>query len=317
VNINPVPIGAMTTTAVTTTCAGMDSDLNGMLNDGNCQQRFRPYTRYQGINANESTAEARYDSLQASLQRSAGWATASLNYTFAKNLGDTNSSGALKDYGVKEYWSVQSINRAHTFNATYTFAFPKLTYGSAFDHAVLNGWELSGITQVISGAMLTAVNGAQLGLSNATSGAVLGYSPDVTVASVLTCNPKKGLAKGQFANGSCFAEAITPGQGIGNTRFPYLAGPMFWNSDLSLRKNMKVSDHENLDLRVAAFNFMNHALLSFSPGDNNAKVNYNSSGALSNATSNTTCPGPSCKTFGYPDFHYGLRVIELSVKYTF
>ncbi len=318
ININSVPMGVMTTTAVATACAGMDSDMAGMLNDGNCQQKFRPYGgNYQKLTAQESAKEARYDSLQASLIRSVGWATASLNYTFAKNLGDTNSSGAVKDYGVKEYWSVQGINRAHTFNAAYTFAFPKMTYGGAFGHAALNGWELSGITQVMSGAMLTAVNGAQLGLANATSGAVLGYSPDVTVAPVLTCDPKKGLKKGQFANGSCFKEAMTPSDGIGNTRFPYLAGPKFWSSDLSLRKNIKISENQNLEFRAAAFNFMNHALLSFSSGDNNAKVNFDSTGAMTNATSNTTCPGPSCKTFGYPDFHYGNRVVELSAKYSF
>jgi hypothetical protein len=93
---------------------------------------------------------------------------------------------------------------------------------------------------------------------------------------------------------------------------------MFWSSDLSLRKNIKVSEHENLDFRVAAFNFLNHALTSFSSGDSNAKVSFNGNHELSNATDTEhACPGPSCKAFGYADFHYGYRVVELSAKFSF
>jgi hypothetical protein len=241
-----------------------------------------------------------------------------LNYTLAKNFADSNAAGALKDYGLKEYMSVAGIDRGQTFNAVYTFAFPKMTNGTTFDHALLNGWELSGITQVMSGAQMTANSGSALSLSNAGSGSVLVGSPDVSVAPVLTCNPAKGLLKGQYANPSCFGLPLTAAQGIGNTRFPYLVGPMFWKSDLSATKNVKLSEHEDLNLRASAFNILNHDLLSFAPGDNNAKLNFSSTGVLSNATDTShACPGPYCQAFGYPSVHYGYRVIELSAKYTF
>jgi hypothetical protein len=97
-----------------------------------------------------------------------------------------------------------------------------------------------------------------------------------------------------------------------------MAGPMFWNSDLSLLKNFRITEHQNLEFRFAAFNFLNHDLLSFSNGDNNLKLNFNSAGQLSNATDpNHACPGPSCQAFGYSDYHYGHRILELGVKYSF
>jgi len=86
-------------------------------------------------------------------------------------------------------------------------------------------------------------------------------------------------------------------------------------------KKIKVSDHENLDFRVSAFNFLNHALLSFSPGDNNAKLNFNG-GVLQNSPANPSlstgpCPGPTCTIFGYADSHYGYRTLEMSARFSF
>jgi hypothetical protein len=316
---NPANISTISGTSQLTLCAGMDNGaLGSQQTDSACQQNFRPYSKYQGLNANESSAKAQYDSLQASLTRSAGWVTTSLNYTFAKNLSNPTSAPGFKDYGIKEYWSVQSIDRGQTFNAVYVFTFPRMTYGSAFDHAVLNGWEVSGITQVMSGAQLTAAGGTGLSVANGPNAAALVGSPDVTVYATLTCNPAKGLKKGQFANPSCFSLPAAGSNSIGSGRFPYLAGPMFWSTDLSLTKKFKVSDHEDLDLRFAAFNPLNHALVSFTSGDANTKLNFNSSGVLSNATDpNNTCPGPKCQAFGYPDAHYGYRTMEMSAKFTF
>ena len=318
-NYNSVPLGAMTHSAVSSACAGMDSgDLTKQLNDSNCQQLFRPYGNYQAVHLNESTAKSQYDSFQTSLTRSSGLATLSVNYVWAKNLGTTNSSGAFKDYGAREYWSPLNINRAHTFNAAYVFDLPKLGVGSRLLRGAANGWEFSGITQVSSGAMLTANSGYQLGISNVQSGASLVASPDVTAAPILTCDPRQGLKSHQFANAACFAQPGTNRPGIGNTRFPYIAMPMYWDSDLTLLKAFTITERQRVEFRFAGFNFMNHALTSFAPGDNNAKLNFDSNGVLTNATdTKNACPGPTCQAFGYADYHYGKRVLELSAKYTF
>jgi hypothetical protein len=277
---------------------------------------FRPYTQYQTINGAITAGAAQYDAFQVGLTRYAKSVTVMLNYTFAKTLANNTTSGAFADYGVKEYWSVQPYDRAHVLNASYVYAFPKLSGGSAFDRGLLNGWEFSGISQIETGAQVTAVNGASMGLSGASSGINLSGSPDVTVFASLTCNPAKGLAKGQFVNGNCFS---LPTSNVGNGRIPYMAGPKYWNSDATIRRNIQVSDHENLEFRFAAFNFLNHDLLSFNNGDSNLELNFNgTTGVLQNLTDpNDACPGPFCKAFGYANYHFGHRILEMGVRFSF
>jgi hypothetical protein len=88
---------------------------------------------------------------------------------------------------------------------------------------------------------------------------------------------------------------------------PYMAGPMFWNSDLSLLKNFKITERQALQLRFSGFNFLNHGLSSFTNGDSNLKLNFQKG---SNFTSNAD-------TFGVADYHIGRRIVELGVKYSF
>jgi hypothetical protein len=273
---------------------------------------------YQGLSAQESSVKAQYDSFQVSLARSSGWLTTSLNYTWAKSLNNPTQAPGFKDYGTKEYWSVDKNNRGQTFNAVYVFALPKYTEGNAIARAALSGWEISGITQVMSGAQLTAAGGTGLSVANGPNAASLVGSPDVTVFATLTCNPAKGLKRGQYANPSCFTLPPAGSNTIGSGRFPYLAGPKFWSTDLSVTKNFKIRERGSLDLRFAAFNPLNHALVSFTSGDSNTKLNFDSNGVLTNATdTKNACPGPKCTAFGYPDAHYGYRTIETSAKFTF
>lgn len=325
VNYNFVPLGSMSPDSVNSVCSDLDGSnpdpTTARMNDGNCQQRYRLYKNYQSLRTNESAGSSQYDSLQTSLTRSAGWATLNFNYTWSKVLGNTNSTAALKDYGIHEYWSPLNYNRAHAFNAAYIFTLPKVRTANRFLNGAANGWEVSGITQIQSGAMLTAASGSyQFNISNAAGGQWALGSPDVTVAPILTCNPKQGLKKNQFVNPNCFELPMNDSKTIGNTRFPYIAGPMYWNSDITLLKKFNITERQKLEFRFAAFNFMNHALKSFSSGDGNLKLNFDgNTGVLQNKDPSPghTCPGPTCDAFGYANYTYGKRILEFAAKYNF
>jgi hypothetical protein len=179
--------------------------------------------------------------------------------------------------------------------------------GNAFLRGAANGWEISGITQVESGAQLTAQSGTSLNFNyTGPLGAVnaLG-TPDITLYPLITCNPTSGLKKNQFVNPNCFAPA--PVGSLGTGGLPYMAGPMFWNSDLSLLKSFKITERQSLQLRFSGFNFLNHGLQSFTNGDSNLKLNFPTGHTV---TSNAD-------TFGVADFHIGRRILELGVKYSF
>ena len=192
------------------------------LNDSNCQQRFRPYPYYKDINANESGQISQYDSLQAKLTHSSTWFTFNLNYAWSKNLGNPTSKGAFKDWGKHEYWNVLNYSRAHVFNASYVFTTPTKHFGNPFLNGAVNGYQLSGITQLQSGAKLSAVKDYYFNMQNGPNGVYSVGSPDVPVAPVLTCDPGAGLKKNQFANGNCFALS---GSRQGHRQHPYAGAP--------------------------------------------------------------------------------------------
>ncbi|HTS05340.1 MAG TPA: carboxypeptidase regulatory-like domain-containing protein [Candidatus Eisenbacteria bacterium] len=324
VNINAVPLGTLN-------APGFTCKQGSGPTDAYCQQAYRPYSNYQNITQSVTAGKSQYDALQTSVTRNVGLLTLQANYTWAKALGDgvqVNNgglSGALPDWGVHEYWSVLPLDRAHVFTAAYVLNMPRLHSGSSFVRGLANGWQISGITQVESGGQVTAAGGGaggnggntslNFGLTGTSSNVALLGTPDINLYTNITCNPRQGLAKNQFVNPNCFA---LPGPGdIGDGRIPYLPGPMFWNSDLTLLKSFKITERQNLEFRVAAFNFLNHDLLSFNNGDNNLKLSY-SNGVLSNATDpNHACPGISCQAFGYANYHYGHRILELGAKYSF
>ena len=317
VNMNSVPIGAMTAGTVTAKCSAYDQSItdpinrvNTQLNDSQCQQQFRPYPYYQGINSDESAQISQYDSLQAKLTRSSSWATINLNYAWSKNLGNPTVSGAFKDWGKHEYWTTLNISRKHVFNASYVFSTPKWHLSNRLLSGVANGYQLSGITQLQSGAMLSTASDYYFKIQNGPNGVYSVGSPDVQVAPVITCDPSTGLKKNQFVNPNCFAYPFQ-GTGIGNTRMPGLHGPMYWNSDLAAQKSFAITEHQNLEFRFTAKNFLNHDLLSFYSGDPNLELNF------SNGSSGPVGTLTNASTFGYATAHYGHRLLELSAKYSF
>ncbi|PYX69272.1 MAG: hypothetical protein DMG78_22535, partial [Acidobacteria bacterium] len=167
------------------------------------------------------------------------------------------------------------------------------------------------------------------------------------------CNPAKGISgKNYFINNNCFVPN-QPGE-LGTASMPYLPGPLFWNSDLTLMKNFKITERQTLQFRFAAFNFLNHDLLSFVTNDNNLKLNLNDFSQVvtganmlfpgnglpasdPNATTTQVLPCPNTTigqkingvtyasgiqcagtpTFGQATSHVGHRILELGVKYTF
>jgi len=275
-----VPIGAMTADTVNSTCADLDTQAtnptSARLGDSQCAQRFRPYPYYGNISANESAGSGQYDSLQTKLTQNNNWGSISFNYAWSKNFSNLYYSGAFKDWGRREYWNIIPTNRTHVFNASYVFTTPKKNFSNRLLNTAANGYQLSGITQVQSGAMLSAVSSANFNLSGGPNAVYSVGTPDVTEFPRLTCDPGVGLKKNQFANGQCMGFPFQ-GTGVGNTRMPGLHGPMYWSSDVAAEKSFSITEHQNLKFRITGKNFLNHDLLSFASGDPNLSLNTHAS----------------------------------------
>jgi len=310
-NVNSIPLGALNNaeTAHPTECFAGGKDTRSSTA---CQLLYRPFTKYQAVTEAVTAGKSRFDSLQTSLVRYYGFLTVQLNYTFSKTLGEGNGfnlsngayTGALPDFGTKWLYGVSALNRAHAFSAAYVFSIPNSKRGNALLRGAVNDWQISGITQIQSGVQLTAQS------SNFNYSGPLGAlqalgTPDIPLYPLITCNPTHGLKANQYLNPNCFAPA--PTGALGTAGMPYMPGPKFWNTDLSLFKGFKITERQGLQFRFAAFNPLNHGLPSFVNGDSNLKLNFP---AGSNVTNNAS-------TFGVTTAQFGQRKLEFGLKYTF
>jgi hypothetical protein len=318
-NINLVPLGAM-----------LSASNPGTANPNN----YRPYLGYSDLNLAVNNLYSNYNALQVTWAHQTKDSIIQLNYNWSKAMGivggtspTIDSFGAtLNPFNLRDNYGTLPGDRRQIFNAVYSFTLPNVIRGNRFAEGAINGWQLSGITQLQTGANLTgntggynfsmSLNGAILPNSISTANpagipinnqSILGTS-DVQLNPLLTCNPRAALAAHQFINGNCFAVPSVVGQN-GPTVLPAFYGPAYFNSDLGIFKNFQVTEGTRLQIRAQAQNFLNHPLYSF-PNSNNLTLNYVQStpgGAI-------TLDNPE---FGYTNYKQGHRIIEMIAKFYF
>lgn len=328
-NQNVIPLGAFF----------QPDPLTGQLNPPSAipnSADYRPYPNYQQINVANHIAWANYNSLQASWNRTTGSLIWGANYTWSKAMGvrgnyDTGYIGDPID--LHNDYGIVSFDRPQVLNLNYSWQEGTRYHGNRLLGQVLNGWEVSGIDSIQSGPDLAIVNGStNFGLSggvNYTQGSTtlsipvsaaewLGSS-DYSLQPTVTCDPRFHLKKDQFVNGNCFSLSALGSQGQWN--LPDVHGPAYFKADLTVFKDFKINERQNVQFQVSGFNFLNHPLTSFN--NNNLQVldlqagdcagcKYTTpSQALENAT--ITNAG----TFGATEFKNGVRIMELGMKYNF
>ena len=296
-----------------------------------------PNVQYGPIDVTNHNLYSNYNGVQVGVARQTGRILFNVNYTFSKALGvrgagaDDGNGYPTTPFGIQNNYGTENFDRRHILNATYTFEVGN-PVKNRFLGQVTNGWELSGITTYQSGADIIALNqpnlalSGQIGPSNlpgvtpttanpnaiTVSNNVYLGTPDVDLQPTVTCNPRSGLAAGQYINGNCFGlpNFLQNGPSI----LPRLPGPGFLDTDLSAQKNFTIHDQQTVQIRAAAFNFVNHPLNTLTGAfPNQYQLNY----TLPNATGFAQNASNSVNGFGsFPD-KTGRRIMELSLKYNF
>lgn len=315
---------------------------------------YRPMKAYQDIYLITHGSYANYNSLQASWQKQSGPITFLTNYTFSKLLGIRDGqtdngagNGTMVDpFNLKANYGPLAYDHTNIFNAAYVWNMPSPIHSNFLLKGAINGWQLSGYTTYQSGANIQANTGDlnaayPSGLTVPTSAhpGLPDYSihlPNGLVSTqvnpqswfgsnaynlllpTLTCNPGAHLKSGQYFNPNCFGVPAFGQQGA--LEWPYLRGPAYFNSDLALFKNFRVTDNQKVQFRVAATNFLNHPLRQFGLGGNDEQLNFSGTGtdaATGVSTSFLSPTNTNTSTTGSPAFKNGSRILEFAVKYYF
>jgi hypothetical protein len=308
-NMNKTPAGAYF----------LPDPVTGVVNDPATgaipYQDYRPYKNYQTMLLVSHGSYQNYNALMASWNKQSGPATFMLNYTFGKVLGTRDGesdNGATNGYSadpwnLRDNYGVLPYDHTQILNAAYVVHVPfQIHGGDPLLRGVANGWVISGATRFQSGAPIQPNTGGNMYL-NTTGGLNsqmwLGTDSE-EILPVLTCDPRSNLKSGQYFNPNCFA--LGPRGTNGPAVWPDIKGPAYFNSDLSVQKEFHIGDHP-LELRISAFNFLNHPLRQFTGADTELKFAAPVAG-----TTNS-----NALTTGYPLYIVGYRVVLLTIKYRF
>ena len=304
-NINLIPVGAMLASA------------NGGANPNTLNQNpFRPILGFGDLPIINNNLYSNYNALQVTWLRSKGRYNINGNYTYGKSLGVINFNG--DQFNVNDNYGILGYDRRQAFNLAYSIELGNPVHGNKLGDGVVNGWQLSGLMQIESGADLTgggsvgynfngsilpgsisAQNPKGIQISNLS---ILG-TPDLSLNPIVTCNPTSSLGPHQFENGNCFAMPTQVGANGPNV-IPAVYGPAFFNWDMGLFKNFRIGENKKIQIRVNGYNWLNHPLWSF-PGGSNLTLAYNQAGQQTNPY------------FGTATEKNGHRIVMLTAKFYF
>lgn len=341
---NKTPVGAFfkpdpRTGVTSTNPENLATNTNGTPT-GNTAADYHPYGLEYSTNSvyqAESNQSSNYNGFQAALLKQTGRLTFDFNFTWSKTLGTVLQANPFEVKGPN--YGVAPIDRPFVFNSSYSYQVGKLNRGNAYLNGALSSWTISGISTWQAGGSLLAELGNDIpnfGLSeaytpsslppNATAAGIttgigtatyFGTDAPIAIQPVLTCDPATNLAKYQRLRVGCFA---APAVGTnGGQNYPYFSMASYFDNDLAVYKSFPVREGQSVQLRVSAFDWLNHPLPQFSSA-NQVTLRYNVDYNTKAITLNNAAQGGTVSNFGFMDTKTGgpyERIIELNIKYLF
>jgi hypothetical protein len=302
-------------------CTNCGADLNAVPEGamlkappGSDPNSFRPFQNYGSIGVRSHGLSQNYHSLQVTANRQTGRVNYSAAYTFSKAMGiGGDSFGTPSDpfdrkgrsYGILPY------DRTHGLSVAYNILLPG-SFRNPAAKAALNGWQVSGISQWQSGGPLGYTGQSQFRFSGTLADGLDWSDQRITGTNAtparpwLICDPRDGLADGQYANAACFVAPLVGANGT--YRMPYMKTPAFQNHDLSVFKNWEFTEHQKLQFRFSMYNFPNHPLPFFNGGADPGLALDFENGVPSQET---------LEKFGRPTLKRGRRLMQFAIKYYF
>ena len=275
-----------------------------------------------------NVGDSEYNALQVSLRKrfSHGF-QAQASYTFGRTMTDITGTNFVGGYSGTvlsndllnraQMHGLADYDRAQRFVVNYSYALPGFHDGKGLAGRALSDWAVSGVTvaQTGQGMTLTDPNGGGIyGFAGITARAQMcpGYSygqlvnPGGIESNLNGYFNLNAVADTLVTGASAAAKAACPypvigvvnGQGgatgFGNTGRNILIGPGQFNWDVSISKNFKIMEKQNLQFRTDFFNAFNH------PQFSNPSTVVNSSG-FGQITSTTVAP----------------RIVQFALRYAF
>jgi len=242
-------------------------------------------------------ANSNYNAFQATVRHTAGRLEFLVGYTFSKSLDNASGNGLGQGDIIllanpKLSKALSAFDSRNNFVVSYSYRIPFDKLGHP--NRLTNGWVISGITRFATGFpayIWENDDNSLLGTSGGGQGNPVD-EPNRLLGPLNISNPRNEdliNMKNPYFNPSLFTpEAI--GQ-LGNSNRRFFSGPGINNWDISLSKELRLTESKSLQFRGEFFNAFNHAQFGAPQG------NIDSS------------------TFGFVTFANSARIGQVAMKF--
>ncbi|HKP80589.1 MAG TPA: carboxypeptidase regulatory-like domain-containing protein [Pyrinomonadaceae bacterium] len=210
---------------------------------------LRPFKGYTAIRMRLSDSTSNYHGMQLYAAKRKGDLLMTASYTWSKVLTDASgfNDNPEDPFNRRFNYGPATFDRRHVFALTYTYTVKMFSRTRGFAKALLDGYEISGITRLQSGPYLTAT-----GTGNAAFG---NRRADCLSSDPLFPEGERG--PNSWVRRDAFA--IAPDTRRGTCGVGTILGPGAHTWDFSLRRNFGLTERFKLRFQADIFNAFNRA----------------------------------------------------------
>jgi hypothetical protein len=183
----------------------------------------------------------------------------SLAYTYSHSIDDSSDrsdNAFVNAYNIAANRASSNFDLRHNFSISYVYALPLFKGSSGLVHALLAGWQVSGIT--------VAQTGTPFNITNSTDNAGVGNGTGTGSRPDLAGNPRTGFTSGQdaanrgplFYNPGAYSDPVGLTFGDLGRNTLYLPGRL--NFDFGTFKRFSINEKTGFEFRWENFNLFNH-----------------------------------------------------------
>ena len=281
---------------------GTTTSTNILATVNNVQAAILPYKGYSSIYYDRFGAGSSYSALQVRVSRRFSKVltfAADYSWAHAIDLDDIDyDQSVFPDYSqLKKFYANAGFDRRNVFNFQYVYNLPEFRGSNKLVQLTAGGWELSGVTQFWGGTPCLSGNSPSNDACDLSSSGNLGdggfghIRPDY-LGGQITTSHSHSQPKGQFPMWYSPAVFAQPANGtFGNFHRNSIYGPGVENFNISMFKNVIISENIRFQLRFEGYNVFNHTqwgnvnntLSASSPGTPFSGSNAGSSGQITSA----------------------------------
>lgn len=213
---------------------------------------------FGSVSYQTSIGNSNYNALQVSLHHESGSTELFVSYTYSKSIDQASNLGDQVDpFEPNSSRGLSSFDMRQNFVASYVYKLPleHLFHGGK---CWTDGWSIAGITRFTTGLPVTFYNYTDTSLLGTQGNGINNLAVDELQLAVgpleLNRDPRNGKT---YFNTSLFT--LPPLGSVGNSGRRIFSGPGIDNYDITLKKDLRLSESKALEIRLEAFNAFNHA----------------------------------------------------------